>query len=135
MQLTPVTMEEYNDELEEYENIDKTYKIDFEKNRITNIIDGIEALEQSIYCILNTERYENIIYSWNYGSEFNSLIGKDKDFILGDLKRRIVDALSVDERINDVNNFKFSTNKESMIVNFIVKTIYGEITIEQEVAI
>ena len=71
----------------------------------------------------------------NYGSEFNDLIGKDKDFILGDLKRRIIDALSVDERIDAVNDFKFSTNKESMTVNFIVKTVYGEITIEQEVAI
>lgn len=96
MQLTPEVIE-LDTELEEYENTDKTYKIDFSKKRITNTIDGIEALKQTIYCILNTERYENIIYSWNYGSEFNSLIGKDKDFILGDLKRRIVDALSVDE--------------------------------------
>lgn len=134
MQLTPEVIE-LDTELEEYENADKTYKIDFSKKRITNTIDGIEALKQTIYCILNTERYENIIYSWNYGSEFNDLIGKDKDFILGDLKRRIIDALSVDERIDDVNDFKFSTNKESMTVNFIVKTVYGEITIEQEVAI
>lgn len=133
MQITPEVEE--LDLIEEQEYSNKTYKIDFEKNTIVGEIDDIEAIQQTIYCILNTERYENIIYSWNYGSELKSLIGKDKDFILGDLKRRIVDALSVDDRIQSVDNMEIVVNKDTMIVKFIVKTIYGNITIEQEVVI
>lgn len=133
MQLTPEILE-LNTELEEYEDSDKTYKIDFDKNRITKIIDEIEAVKQTIYCILNTERYENIIYSWNYGAELKNLIGKDKDFILGDLKRRISDALSIDSRIDSVDNFEFLFNDVSISVKFTVNTIYGELNIEKEVA-
>ena len=29
------------------------------------VIDGLDAVKQAIYCILNTERYEYLIYSWN----------------------------------------------------------------------
>lgn len=133
MQIIPETEE--LELLEEEEQSNRTYKIDFEKNRITEIIDDIEAIKQTIYCILNTERYENIIYSWNYGSELKNLIGKDKEFILGDLKRRIIDALSIDNRIQSVENMEVVVEKNAMIVDFIVKTIYGNIAIEQEVAI
>lgn len=134
MPLTPELVE-LDTDLEEYEEANKTYNLDFSKNRITNSIDGIDALKQTIYCILNTERYENLIYSWNYGSEFKALIGKDKDFIIGDLKRRIEDALSIEDRITGVNELNISTDKEKMTVNFIVETIYGEITVEQEVSV
>lgn len=134
MQLTPQTLE-LNAELEPYENSSKTYKIDFIRNRITSRIEEWEALKQTIYCILNTERYEDIIYSWNYGSEFKELIGKDKDFIIGDLKRRVEDALSVDDRINSIDNFEISENKNSLNVKFIVTSIYGEIPVNQEVSL
>lgn len=36
---------------------------------------GIEAVKQSVFCILNTERFEHIVYSWNYGREFTDLYG------------------------------------------------------------
>ena len=134
MQLTPETLE-LNKILEEVENSNRTYKLDFTKNRITSEIDNIEALKQTIYCILNTERYENLIYSWNYGSELKALVGKDKDFVIGDLKRRITEALLVDDRINAIDNFEYKVDKNTLIVNFRVFSIYGEISITQEVTV
>lgn len=132
MQLTPETLD-LNKDLEETEYSNKTYKLDFNRNRITTQIADLEALEQTIYCILNTERYENLIYSWNHGSELKALIGKDKDFIVGDLKRRVAEALLVDDRINSIDNFEYKVDKDLLIVNFNVSSIYGEIPITLEV--
>ena len=36
-----------------------TPKIDFERNRIMGTVDNIDAMEQAIYLILQTERYES----------------------------------------------------------------------------
>lgn len=38
--------------------------------------DGEEANRQAILKILNTERYKNVIYSWDYGVELQDLRGK-----------------------------------------------------------
>src|SRR5690625_336636 len=84
-----------------------TYGIDFENNRIVKNIDGLEAMEQAIYLILNTERYRYLIYDWNYGVELSDLFGKDKAYIYSELKRRIKEALMTDNRITDVTNFEF----------------------------
>ena len=54
---------------------DNTYSIalDINKNTMSNHIvgmtDGLSAIAQTIYFILNSERYEHIIYSWDYGIE------------------------------------------------------------------
>jgi len=131
MTITPDTDLQVNIIEEEYQ--DNTYKIDFINNKITDKIDGIEAVEQTIYCILNTERYEHIIYTWNYGSELRELIGKDRDFVIGDIKRRITEALLQDERIVSIDNFEYKQEKDSINLKFTVITKYGSILIEKVV--
>ncbi|EKN42774.1 hypothetical protein CFSAN001627_04692, partial [Clostridium botulinum CFSAN001627] len=92
-------------EMEEIIEPTKTYKI--KDNRIVGFIDNVEALKQAIALILNTERYEYLIYSWNYGSELDGVIGRQKDIAESEFKRRIKEALSQDDRINNVDNFIF----------------------------
>lgn len=119
-------------ELEEnYIEPTKTYKI--KDNRIVGFCDEIEALKQAIYLILNTERYEHLIYSDDYGSELKGLIGKDKDIGESEYKRRIKEALIQDDRINNVDNFIFKYDEDSVLIEFIVFSIYGEIHIDKEV--
>jgi len=57
-----------------YEMTTYTYKI--EKNKIMGFIDGKEAYIQAINFILNIERFDYIIYSWNYGIELKNLFGQ-----------------------------------------------------------
>lgn len=102
----------------------KTYKI--KDNRILGFIDNIEALKQAISLILNTERYEYLIYSWNYGSEINGVIGKDKDIAESEFKRRIKEALLQDDRIRNVDNFIFRYEEDSVLVEFTIFSIYGD---------
>lgn len=122
-----------NIEVEEnYIEPTKTYKI--KDNRIVGFCDGIEALKQAIYLILNTERYEYLIYSDDYGSELKSLIGKDRDIAESEHKRRIKEALIQDDRINNVDNFIFKYDGDGVLIEFTVFSIYGEFSMNKEVA-
>lgn len=109
----------------------KTYKI--ENNRIVGFCDGLEALKQTIFCILNTERFDYLIYSWDYGVELNNLIGKPRDFVIAEIKRVIKEALIQDDRIEDVTDFTFSNGKNYLNVKFKVKTVSGIIEAEKVV--
>lgn len=120
-------------DLELTENIEttKTYKT-FD-NKIQGYTDKLKALEQAIYKVLSTEKYEYPIYSFNYGIELESLIGKDRTYVQIELKRRIRECLLQDERIIDVNNFNYEINGDEMICTFDVTSIYGNLIITKEV--
>ena len=111
----------------------KTYKIS--DNNINSICDGIEAVKQAIYLILNTERYKYLIYSWNHGIELQDLYGQSTHYIIPELQRRIIEALTQDDRIESVDNFNFDIKKKVVSVNFTVHTIYGDIESGKEVSI
>lgn len=111
-----------------------TYALDIEHDRIRGRVDEIEAVKQAIYLILNIERYDYLIYSWNYGVELKDLIGQPKDFVLPEIKRRITEALLQDDRITAVDGFEFETGRRSVHVTFTAHTIFGDTEIETEVA-
>lgn len=112
-----------------------TYNINIESGRIIGHTDHLNAMEQAIYLILSTERYESIIYNWYYGVEFDSLIGKNRDYTTSELKRRIREALSEDDRISDVTDFNISYKEDAAHVSFLVQTNIGDIDINWEVNI
>ena len=111
----------------------KTYRII--DNNLSGYVDELQSLKQAIFKVLNTERYEYPIYSFDYGIELESLIGKDTDYIKIELKRRIEECLLEDERIKEINDFKFIQDGESLVCSFNVISIYGEISINKEVDI
>ena len=116
-------------------NIDttKTYKLSSDK--IQGFTDELEALEQAIYKMLGTEKYEHPIYSFSYGIDLESLIGKDSVYVQIELKRRIKECLFKDDRITDVSNFQFTVTGDEMLCVFDVQSIYGNMTIQQEASI
>jgi hypothetical protein len=112
----------------------KNYKIDIEHDVISGTCDGLESMKQVIYKILNTERYQYIIYSWNYGIELQDLFGEPVAYVCSELERRITEALIQDDRIEAVNNFEFDiTEKRTVKVTFTVHTIFGEVEEEKAV--
>lgn len=111
-----------------------TYALDIEHDRIRGRVDEIEAVKQAIYLILSIERYDYLIYSWNYGVELKDLIGQPKDFVLPEIKRRITEALLQDDRITAVDGFEFETGRRSVHVTFTAHTIFGDTEIGTEVA-
>lgn len=113
----------------------KTYRIDIEKEIIEGTCDEIEAIKQAIYCILNTERFEHLIYSWNYGVEIKNLIGEKSTYVIPELERVIKEALIQDDRIEDVTDFEFTQNKNIFNAKFKVITKFNDIEVEKEVTL
>lgn len=111
----------------------KTYKMHLDETVIIGHTDQQDAMVQVIFNILNTERYQYIIYSWNYGIELIDLYGQPVSYVIPELKRRITEALTWDERIISVDNFSFDTNKGKITCNFTVHTIFGDIETEKVV--
>ncbi|MFJ8064915.1 DUF2634 domain-containing protein [Psychrobacillus sp. NPDC096426] len=129
-----------NDELiadfeEAVEQPSKTYKLDLERKRVIGYVNGREAIEQFIYKVLSTERYEHLIYSWDYGAENAKLFGQPIPYVYSELKRLITEALTQDDRIESVDAFSFSHFKNKVAVSFIAHTTEGKIAIEKEVEI
>lgn len=111
----------------------QTYNINRNTNRISGYIDNKDAIIQAIYLILQTERYESMIYNWYYGTEFDDLIGKNRDYVTSELQRVIREALMEDDRIMEVNNFVITFKEDKASIEFLVQTIIGDIALEWEV--
>lgn len=111
----------------------KCLRLSFDEGNSNGFIDDLKAMEQAVFCMLNTERYEHPIYSWDYGSELQDIIGMDTDIVLSEIERRVTEALMEDSRILSVDDFDFETNKKEVVCTFSVSTIYGDLEMEQEV--
>ena len=112
-----------------------TPRIIMGKNRLMGSCDGLEAIKQAVYLILNVERYRYVIYSSNYGVEFDDLLGKPVPYVLPELKRRIEEALTQDDRITSVDGFEFKTKKDTVNCTFTVHSIFGNFVSESVVNI
>lgn len=82
-----------------------TYRMAAEKKEVRGALDGMDAVKQAVYKILQTERYKYVIYDWNYGVELEDLLGKAVSFVIPELQRRITEALLTDDRIEAVRIF------------------------------
>lgn len=109
----------------------KAYRIN--ESDISGYVDGIEAVKQAVFCILNTERYEWPIYNWNYGVELKDLFGSPISLVKSKIKKRIKEALMQDDRISGVDAFSFTESGRTLNVEFTVHTKYGDMDIEKEV--
>lgn len=116
-----------------------TYKMvlpqtDDEDTRVAGKSDEIEAVQQAVYKILNTERYTYPIYSWNYGIELVDLFGQPMPWVFPELEMRITEALTWDDRINSVSDFEFEeTGKNEVHAKFTVNSIFGSFESEMNV--
>ncbi len=111
----------------------KTYRIDTNKKCIDGYIEDIEALKQTIDCILDTERYEYLIYSYDHGVELQDLIGQDPLYVKADIHRIVEEALLQDDRIISVDIVKVTSSGENLYYAGRVESIYGDIEIRKEV--
>lgn len=89
---------------------------------------NIKAIAQDIKFILSTERNMYPIMGSNFGIELLDLVGKDEQYIRAQIKSRIADALSVDDRIVKISEFSFKKmDSNSLSVSFNVKTVLGDV--------
>ncbi len=131
--MIPNTNDDLKNDFELEELPTNTFKLNIEEEKIYGYSDNLEAMKQAIYLILNIERYEYLILSWNYGIELADLFGQPIPFVLPELERRITEALMQDSRITSVEDFEFDVKKGKVFCTFKVYTIFGEIESEKVV--
>ena len=80
--MIPSTAGLLNQDFEIEEQPSRTYKMELADSSVRGFADKREALKQAIFRILNTERYQFVIYPWYYGIEtqdYGSAAGRYKD--------------------------------------------------------
>lgn len=118
------------EELEEEIKPPKEYGIDFKTGQLTGeIVEGKEAIKVWIWLALQTPRYRHYVYTWDYGNEFEDLIGRGytEEYIEAEAQRMTEDCLLINEGIQSISEFSVSMEKDALTVSFIANTIYGDI--------
>ena len=112
-----------------------TYAMNLDRHVFVGKVDETEAIRQSVIKILNTERYEHEIYSWDYGVELQDLYGKPMPYVMSEVKQRVIEALTADDRIESVDDFTVKrTGKHTLHLTFTVTTVQeDEFEMESEV--
>ena len=116
------------------------YAWDFERDCFLYDVNGRHilltrnpALEVWLYKALKTERFEYLVYSWQYGIELKPFIGK----VMGvqerysELRRVITECLMVNPYIRSIDSFSITPeNRAELIrVHITLTTVYGEVEI------
>lgn len=134
--MIPSTVGFLEQDFEITEQPSKNYKMDMGNNSVRGFCDELEAMKQAVFRMLSTERYQYIIYSWNYGIETIDLYGQPVTYVCPELERRITEALMIDERITGVSGFEHDTSIKGVVhTTFTVQTIFGEFRTGREVGI
>ncbi len=133
--MIPAGTEFLEEDFEVEEESSKTYRMDKGNQAVCGKIDGLEAMEQVIFKILNTERYQYLIYSWDYGIELLDLFGEPLSYVCPELERRVTEALLQDSRVEGADGFEFEASGNMVKAMFTVHTIFGGIQAEKELEI
>jgi CYTH domain-containing protein len=112
----------------------KTWIIDRNTMQVACMDDGLEAVRQAVEIALDVERFRWTIYSANFGSELDELVGQDEALITAEIPRLVEGALSQDDRVVQVEDYVFTrTGPDSMHVSFTVRTVYGDLIEEMQI--
>lgn len=99
------------------------------------VVEGKEALKVWIWKTLHTERYRWDIYTWDYGSELENLIGWGyrEDVKAAEASRCLRECLLTSPYITEVKNISMEFSGAKLAVQATVVTIYGEVTVNANV--
>ena len=113
----------------------KEYEIDYKTGQLTGrTVEGLEAIKVWIWLVLQTPRYRYYIYTWDYGNEFEDLIGQgySEEYIEAEAQRMTEDCLLINENIQSITGFSVNMENEQLTISFTANTIYGTIQFNDE---
>ncbi|MCT1401490.1 DUF2634 domain-containing protein [Paenibacillus sp. p3-SID867] len=119
------TLQPSSEIVETIERPSLTYDLNLEEGTISGHIDGLEAAKQAVVKILQTRRFEHLIYSGNYGQELDSVIGRDPLWAYAEIERHIKEALMQDDRVLSVDDMNITFTGELAMAEFTVRSVYG----------
>ncbi len=106
----------------------KTWKFDPDTGRIGGFIDGLDALQQAIMLQLLIPKYQHLIYSFHFGNELASLIGRDTPYALAAAPALTEECLLQDDRVKAVSDIQVSGSGDQLTVSFTVQSQEGSVS-------
>ncbi len=102
-------------------------------NRLRGRGDNYEAVRQAVEVIVNVERFKWQIYTPNFGTDYDGLLGTEPGYAASELRRRLEDAFLPDNRILGIKDYIYSFQDVSLSVSFTVRTVFGDVPGSMEV--
>lgn len=101
------------------------------KNGAPVLVEGAEAVLVWAWKALRTPRFKHEIYTWNYGSDAEQLIGRPftEELKRAEAARCVRECLMINPYIQDVTDINVSFADGRLAVTATIKTIYGEVTV------
>ncbi|NFQ86819.1 DUF2634 domain-containing protein [Clostridium sporogenes] len=132
--------EEINETLHKEElKLYKEYAIDFNTGNFLYddtgrniIVEKNEAIKIWIWKALQTSRNRYLIYSSNYGHDFETIIGKgyNKNLINSELERLIEECLLANTYITEILEINTDFKGSKLYIYVTVKTVYGTVNVD-----
>lgn len=93
------------------------------------VVEGAEAIRTWVWKALVTERARYEIYSWDFGSEVESLIGQPytDELKRAEAVRYVREALEINPYITEVTAASVEFDNGVLTINVTVDTVYGEV--------
>lgn len=102
-------------------------------NRLRGRGDNWEAVRQAVEVIVNVERFKWQIYTPNFGTGYDGLLGTEPGYAASELRRRLEDAFLPDNRILGIKDYAYSFKDVSLTVTFTALTVFGDVPGSMEV--
>lgn len=96
-------------------------------NRLRGRGDNYEAVRQAVEIIVNVERFKWQIYTPNFGTDYDGLLGTDHGYAASELRRRLEDAFLPDSRILGIKDYTYTFRDVCLTVTFTARTVFGDV--------
>lgn len=102
-------------------------------NRLRGRGDNYEAIRQAVEIIVSVERFRWQIYTPNFGTDYDGLLGTEPGYAASELRRRLEDAFLPDSRILGLKDYQWSFEDTRLTVSFTAVTVFGDVPGSMEV--
>lgn len=100
-------------------------------NNTFKIVEKNDAIAVWIYHAIKTQRYVYSIYSWDFGSEIETLISKKytREYTKAEAERYIKEALLINPYILDITQLEVDFKGSTLDIKLNVETVYSEMEV------
>ena len=102
-------------------------------NRLQGRGDNWEAVRQAVEVIVNVERFKWQIYTPNFGTDYDGLLGTEPGYAASEMRRRLEDAFLPDNRILGIKDYIYSFKGVDLSISFTARTVFGDVPGSMEV--
>lgn len=136
---TGMTQEEFQIIIDKLENDkfkynSKDYKLSDDGTRIEGVTNGTDEIAQTLYFIINIERYKYATVSSNTGVELVDKFGEDPNLVNMKIVNTIKEAFLNDDRVKEILDIELQRVRRGVYsIYMVIQTTEGKVSITEVV--